>query len=244
VNPLQDTIEFIPNIERAVDFHDVYRKQIQDAVTRVRARSVSKLPNQSSLEKILSHSAIYHIPTHVVPRSFKGKQIGSGTVFQLGRSSATIKEELGRGAYGVVVLIDSKSNDGADEGIAVKAQTPMNCLAWEYEVLELVWKRLKPHICYPPFPKPLAFLSLADGGLLSMKAYSDSGLNLVDLVNVYKVKLGEGVPEIISLYYMSRMLHHLEQLHWHGKILVSTHLTNMHTTTTVHGFTLSKSRSH
>lgn len=53
----------------------------------------------------------------------------------------------------------------------------------------------------------------------SMTAASESGLNLVDVVNLYKSRLGENVPELLALHYTARMLCHVETLHWHGKIL-------------------------
>lgn len=52
-----------------------------------------------------------------------------------------------------------------------------------------------------------------------MSAASESGLNLVDIVNLYKTKLGQNVPELLAMHYTARMLSHLEMLHWHGKIL-------------------------
>ena len=56
-----------------------------------------------------------------------------------------------------------------------------------------------------------------------MTCRSQSGLNLVDLVNVYKMKEGAlGVPELVVLHYMIQvLLKHIEALHWQGKILVS-----------------------
>jgi checkpoint serine/threonine-protein kinase len=127
--------------------------------------------------------------------------------------------ELGRGAYGVVVLMDlNESQDGADV-IAVKAQSSTASLAWECEILRRLEGRAEEKITPYSFPSPLSFISLADGGLLSMTAASKTGLNLVDLANVYQLRLGEHVPEIVSLHYVSRMLRHLEKLHWHGKII-------------------------
>lgn len=121
--------------------------------------------------------------------------------------------------YGVVVLLDTSAEQGT---VALKAQGPADCLAWEYEILEKVEQRVGQHLnrnCFP-YPRPMSYISFADGALLSMSASSSSGLNLVDLVNVYGAKLNEKVPEIIVLHYASRMLHHIEYLHWHGKILV------------------------
>ncbi len=41
------------------------------------------------------------------------------------------------------------------------------------------------------------------------------------LVNTYK-KINGNVPELIAIYYTSRMLKHLESLHLEGKVLVSS----------------------
>lgn len=120
----------------------------------------------------------------------------------------------------MVVLMDVNdvSADGTDT-IAVKAQAPTGCLAWECEILRRLEERIEEEDGTYVFPKPLSFVSLADGGILGMTAGSKTGFNLVDLVNIYKLKLGEHVPEIVTLHYVSRLLRHLEQLHWHGKVL-------------------------
>ena len=51
-----------------------------------------------------------------------------------------------------------------------------------------------------------------------MSAGSSSGINLLDMVNVYKLKK-EPIPELIAIHYTSRMLLHTEILHAVGKIL-------------------------
>ena len=56
-----------------------------------------------------------------------------------------------------------------------------------------------------------------------MTAGSDSGMNLIDVVNTYK-KMTGNVPEIIAIYFTSRMLKHIEALHQDGKVLVSLSL--------------------
>ena len=53
-----------------------------------------------------------------------------------------------------------------------------------------------------------------------MTAASDSGMTLIDVVNTYKKIMGN-VPELVAIYYTSRMLRHLESLHQDGKVLVS-----------------------
>jgi hypothetical protein len=57
-----------------------------------------------------------------------------------------------------------------------------------------------------------------------MTAGSDSGMTLIDVVNTYK-KITGNVPELLAIYYTSRMLKHLELLHRYGKVLVSSCVT-------------------
>lgn len=52
-----------------------------------------------------------------------------------------------------------------------------------------------------------------------MTAGSKNGMNLVDKSNIYKVREGGPVPELIAMHYTARMLKHIELLHWHGKML-------------------------
>lgn len=59
-----------------------------------------------------------------------------------------------------------------------------------------------------------------------MTAGSESGKTLIDVVNTYK-KLTGNVPELIAIYYTSRMLEHLESLHQNGRVLVSLFLTEI-----------------
>jgi hypothetical protein len=54
-----------------------------------------------------------------------------------------------------------------------------------------------------------------------MTAASDSGMTLIDVVNTYKKIMGN-VPELVSIYFTSRMLNHLETLHQSGRVLVSS----------------------
>ena len=56
--------------------------------------------------------------------------------------------------------------------------------------------------------------------IFSMTAASNSGMTLIDAVNTYKKAVGN-VPELIAIYYTSRMLKHLESLHQDGQVLVS-----------------------
>jgi hypothetical protein len=209
----------------AVDYQSTHDNDIKMSLRRLKAAASVVSDSRASLVSLLSKEGkVYDLPRTLLPRSLRGKLPKGKIEINIGKHSGVVRNELGRGAFGVVVLMDVE-DESRGETIAVKAQSPTDCLAWEYEVVKLLEGRVgsKEHEAYP-FPRSLAFLSLADGGLFSMTAGSKSGLNLVDLVNVYKVKLGESVPELIALHYTSRMLKHLETLHWHGKILVRLRL--------------------
>ncbi len=211
------------NFERSVDYDSTHRHNIKMALRRLQASSSVASNSRLPLLALLSgQRKSFHLPHIPLPRELRSKRLSGNTQVQIGKHLGVMHRELGRGAYGVVALMDLSEKGGKTTGtIAVKAQTPTDCLAWECEVLRRLEDRAKEEIRTYAFPCAISFLSLADGAILSMTAGSNTGLNLVDLANVYKVKLGEHVPEIITLHYVSRMLRHLEQLHWHGKILVS-----------------------
>jgi len=157
---------------------------------------------------------IVDLSNQPMPRGLKRKAAALGEEIQVGKRTAVVKQELGKGSYGVVFLIESSEQ----KEIAVKAQMQTDCLAWEYVLM----KRLEERIGSSnntPFPSPLSFITLSDGGLLSMSAGSRTGMNLVDICNVYRMKEGRPVPELIALHYTCRMLKHIEMLHWRGKIL-------------------------
>lgn len=181
-------------------------------------------PRDSNLTRVLSSQGYMDsLPDQSVPRALLQMTSAKGSKITLREKVGFVKEELGRGSYGKVVLMESKNDD--EDGVnvvALKAQAPLNCLALEYVILKAVQERVEPH-CKTRFPYPnaLSFVSLANGGLLGMTHGSQSGLNLVDLTNFYKVKEGVSVPELVVIHYTIRMLKHIEALHWHGKILVS-----------------------
>jgi hypothetical protein len=120
--------------------------------------------------------------------------------------------------YGVVLLC----NDETGRSDALKIQAPIGSLAHEYSVLLRVEDRVQPKpSAFYPFPRSRALYAFAEGGLFSMTAASDSGMTLIDVVNTYKKIMGN-VPELVSIYFTSRMLNHLETLHQSGRVLVSS----------------------
>lgn len=221
-------------IQNAVDYTVRHRQDTKLAIQRLSSRSVAFPKNRKSLTKILStENFVCNLPTHVLPATLRLNKtaVASGTGITLVRSSASVKQELGRGAYGCVLLLESESNLSETKA-AVKAQAPVGCLAWEYEILLRLRDRLHGKIGpseRAPFPAPLSFVSLADGALLTMEAVSTSGLNFIDLMNVHRQYRGEpALPEILALHYVSRMLDAMEKLHWFGRVLVRICLVFCH----------------
>jgi hypothetical protein len=168
--------------------------------------------------KSRSQFAILDNRKYSMPKALLRQSFTTGTKIDLfGGETVTIANELGRGVYGVVLLC----NDETGQSDALKIQAPIGSLAHEYSLLLRVEDRVQPTAsAFYPFPRSRALYAFAEGGLFSMTAGSDSGMTLIDVVNTYKKIMGN-VPELISIYYTSRMLKHLETLHQNGRVLVS-----------------------
>ena len=210
----------------AIEYDSYHKQNVKSAVRLLSSKSTPFPKNSKSLGKILSkEDFVSSLPSHVLPQSLRLQKssIAAGTDINLGKSTVSVKQELGRGAYGCVFLIDTSSTTSENQ-VAVKAQAPIGSLAWEYVILSRLYERFRNGVGSQkrlPFPKPLSFVSLADGAFLTMEAVSSSGLNFIDLVNVHRQSRGEpALPEVLALHYVSRMLDVLESLHWFGNILV------------------------
>ena len=173
--------------------------------------------------RLLRDRRAFHFPRVPIPKQFRRKNIVSDTNVSFGKHGGLLlKRELGQGTFGRVILVDS-TDSGSCGTVAIKVQSPTHSLAWEFVVLQRLEQRLirntkkSPHYA---FPRPISFISLCDGGILSMSAVSESGLNLVDLSNFYRLKLGKCVPELLAFHYTSVALRIIEQLHSKGNILV------------------------
>lgn len=209
------------NGKDSVDYLKTHERDCRQALRQLQLSSTVPHSN-APLAKLLSSARdSFHLPHLLVPKLLRRKStIPSRAALNIGKYSGLVSNELGRGVYGVVVLMEKNGND-SEEVMAVKAQTPASCLALECQILRRLEERVDSRQGSHPFPLPLSFVSLADGAILSMTAGSKSGLNMVDLANIYRVKLGDTVPELVALHYTARMLQHIETLHWHGRILVS-----------------------
>lgn len=141
-----------------------------------------------------------------------------GGSFALDGFEYNVLHKLGSGAYGTVFLCEPKNHNkqnDEDEKFALKVQIPVGCLAWEFKVLEKLKARADDN---DMFPEASSINFFSDGGAIQMTAGSESGFNLLDVVNLYK----GNVPELIAIYYTHRMLCTLEELHLHRKFLVSS----------------------
>ena len=166
-----------------------------------------------------------------VPRCIRGSNPVKGTEIDLGGDvTAVVGKKLGEGAHGVALLCRSKNEGESFAGqdlLALKVQTPTGCLAHEHNILRLLEERV-PHESIQerrgakdapfPFPRAFSYVQYDNGALLGMSAGSSTGINILDMVNVYKSKK-EPIPELIAIHYTSRMLLHMETLHCVGKIL-------------------------
>ncbi len=172
----------------------------------------------AAASKSRSRFAIFDNRKNPMPKALLRQSFTTGTIIDLGGEKARIAHELGRGVYGVVLLC----NDETGRSDALKIQAPIGSLAHEYSVLLHVEDRVRPKTsAFYPFPRSRALYAFAEGGLFSMTAASDSGMTLIDVVNTYKKIMGN-VPELVSIYFTSRMLNHLELLHQSGRVLVSS----------------------
>jgi hypothetical protein len=213
-------------VKVSLDYRELHKDDIRQALRKVQveAREMAfrsaVCPRDSNLTRVLSAKGYMDsLPKQSIPRALLQETSAKGSKITLGDRTGFVKEELGHGLYGKVVLMESKDDDVGV--VALKAQVPIDCLALEYIILKAVEERVEPHSgSYFPYPRALSLFSLANGGLLGMTSGSQSGLNLVDLVNVYK-NVGSTVPELVALHHTIRMLKHIVALHWQGKILVS-----------------------
>lgn len=207
------------------NYSELHRKDIKFALRQLQAEARENAvrgvvrPRDTDLTKVLSTKGyVDDLPSLTMPRALIQSTSSRSAKVILGDRRAIVKEELGKGAYAKVVLLESNEADV----VAVKAQAPTDCLGLEYLILKAVEERIGPHCKEEfPFPRALSFVSVANGGLLGMTNGSQSGINLVDLVNVYKVLEDTPVPELVAFHYTILMLKIMEALHWHGKILVS-----------------------
>ena len=147
-----------------------------------------------------------------LPRGLKGN-VKSKMKFQVTNGEYVIINKLGSGCFGTVLLC---LNLASKEQIALKIQKEVDSLAWEFEILNRINRRIGPNLKHL-FPTTKHLTGFLNGAILGMTAASRTGVNLLDVVNVYNCS----VPELLVVHYTARMLKHIETLHLSAKVLVS-----------------------
>ena len=195
-------------IAAAIDYDTRHRADCEQAMRGC----ISAAAKSSSRSRLVVHDD-RKLP---MPRALVRKSFARGQSFELGGAPVRIVNELGRGVYGVVLLIEI---DGEAEKFALKIQAPIGSLAHEYCILQRIEDRLRPDVAsFFPYPRPKSLYAFTEGGTFLMTAASDSGFTLVDVANIFNKIIGK-VPELVAIYYTSRMLEHIETLHREGKVL-------------------------
>lgn len=189
---------------RGTSYLSLHKKDLSDALI--------------NLEKSTLQQEDVNIKPHVImlksnlPRGLKGN-VKFKTKFQLVNEEYVIINKLGSGCFGTVLLC---LNLASKEQIALKIQKEVDSLAWEFEILNRINRRIDPNLKYL-FPITRHLTGFMNGAIMGMTAASSTGVNLLDVVNAYNCS----VPELLVVHYTARMLKHIESLHLSAKVLVS-----------------------
>jgi hypothetical protein len=222
--PNEDTTMFIPD-SHTYQYTEVHTRSIKEALARLKTScTLGSFPRRKTLALVLSTpGCVYDIPTCVLPRPLKQGTVKAGTEFIIDFCKAIVDHVVVQESNEIMVVLQEDGPSGVGP-IAVKSQSPMGSLAWEYDVLCKINDRAQNEgprsiISTTPFPSALSFVFLADGALLTTSMESKPRLNLSDLKLAYDVS-GEEIPEVLILHYTARMLYYIEMLHWQAKVLV------------------------
>ncbi|KAI5704968.1 hypothetical protein M8J75_010522 [Diaphorina citri] len=133
-----------------------------------------------------------------------------------GSSEYTILKELGKGAY-ARVLMGKVSTDG--DKVALKVQRP--ACVWEWYICKEIENRLKPHSpCLHYYVLPHHIYVFKNSSVLA-SPWAKYG-NLLDLVNMYKIKMGQSLKLQACLKLnleMTRAIHALHKINIiHGDV--------------------------
>lgn len=224
--PNEDTTIIVPPDSHTYQYTEIHTRNVKEAITRLKTSStMGSFPRRKNLTSVLSTpGCVYDLPTCVLPRSFKQGNIQVGTEFAIDFRHAIVDQVLHQNSNEIQVVLNEDGPSGAGP-ISMKSQSPMGCLAWEYEVLRKINDRVQNEVpisisAATPFPTALSFVFLADGAILTTLMESKSRYrSLSDLKRVYDMT-GEEMPEVLILHYTARMLYSIEMLHWHAKVLV------------------------
>jgi hypothetical protein len=205
-------------------YPSIHERYMRQALESIEKKAITN-PTNIAFSTLSRSGFVCHLPKVRIPATLQTEtRLVEKAEVQLGDENGigVVRAELGRGKHrGVVALLALDENSAGASAVAVKVQPATGLLAFEYEILQKIETRVGGSDAAASFPRPLAFLSLENGALMSMTARSMSSMNLVDLSKFYGSRRRGALPELIALYYTARMLRHIKVLHKRGKILVS-----------------------
>lgn len=202
---------------KGIDYATLHGKNITTALINMTRRALVQSKQSNLNAKIVLNRVKFPLPRGLQKRFKQDAKI------DIGGQEIIVKNKLGSGSYGTVILCSLLSSP--QNNIAMKVQEEPRSLAWEYEILNKIENRIKKQIgrgnrkesYNAAFPAALTFTMFSDGATMGMTPGSCTGLNLLDIVNTHK----GSVPELLAIHYTSRMLKHIETLHLKAKVLVS-----------------------
>lgn len=196
------------------EYVSLYGKSITSALIRMTRRALIESTDCVLTQKVVLNRTDFNLSRMLMKGSTCGVPVN------IGNQEILVKNKLGSGAYGIVVSCSTIS--APTENIAMKIQKESRSLAWEHEILEKIDRRRRETMSTdetvesPNFPQPLTLTLYSNGATMSMTAASSTGLNMLDIVYAHD----GSVPELLAIYYTSRMLKCLESLHLNANILV------------------------
>ncbi|KAG4305737.1 hypothetical protein PORY_000647 [Pneumocystis oryctolagi] len=122
-----------------------------------------------------------------------------------------IKKKLGEGAFAPVYLAEtpSKNSNSTSQLRAIKIER--STIPWEFYIIRQIKHRLGLHRALASIINIYEMYVYRDVGFLIMK-YRDQG-TILDLVNIFKAETGNGIDEVLVIFFTIELLRTLEQLH-------------------------------
>lgn len=190
-----------------VDYDDQHDRDV--SAWEKRTMKKAKKPRKTGA---LAKPGVWNLTKVKYPEEFTGKKPK--------RKGEMCEKELGRGSYGVVRLIKRKQIKPGQAHYAIKGQTPVGSLAWEYNMLKELQRRTAAAFRSGgyPFPRPIALVLQNGGGLMSIPAATEFGWTLDNVVAYFKEQ--RRVSQSIVLHYCIQILRTMEVLHRDAQILV------------------------
>ncbi|KTW30264.1 hypothetical protein T552_00740 [Pneumocystis carinii B80] len=125
-----------------------------------------------------------------------------------------IKKKLGEGAFAPVYLAEN-TNNSSNSALKLRAiKIERSTTPWEFYIIQQAKYRLGTHRVLASIIDAYEMHIYHDVGFLIMK-YRDQG-TILDLVNIFKSETGNGIDEVLAIFFTIELLRTLEQLHNKG----------------------------